>query len=127
MLEGGKCHLPYCCVADPSEENLPTLRDQISREWRCKWSPDDDKASLVEAPKALEPVFPTVKTVNGVAGVQRVLCGSCMDFKVVTTSPADKFGAWEEAGFAPEGEFIDKLKSIDRLSIVETQTYTVSR
>jgi hypothetical protein len=81
----------------------------------------------VEAQKALASFLPTVKAVDGVAGVQRVVCGGCMDFKVVTTLPADKFGAWEEAGFAPEGEFIDKLKSIDGLSIVETQTYTVSR
>lgn len=81
----------------------------------------------MEAQKALESVLPTVKALDGLAGVQRVVCGGCMDFKVVTTLPADKFGIWEEAGFAPEGEFIEKLKSIDGLSIVETQTYTVSR
>ncbi len=101
--------------------------DTISREWRCKWSPDNDKASLVEAQKALESVLPTVKVVGGVAGVQCVVCRGCVDFKVLTALPAVKFGAWEEARFAPEGKFIDKLKSIDGLSVVETQTYTVSR
>lgn len=70
--------------------------------------------------------MPTVKAVDGVAGVQRVVCGGCLDFKVVTTLPADKFAAWEEAGFAPEAEFIDKLKAVDGLNAVETQTYTVS-
>jgi hypothetical protein len=101
-------------------------KDTISREWRCKWSPDDDKRSLVEAQKALESVLPAVKGVDGVEGVQRVVCGGCLDFKVVTTLPAAKFGEWEEKGFQPESEFIEKLKSIDGLSAVETQTYTVS-
>lgn len=100
--------------------------DTISREWRCKWSADDGKKSLVEAQKALESILPDVKSVDGVEGVQRVVCGGCLDFKVVTTLPADKFGAWEEKGFEPESKFIEKLKSIDGLSIVETQTYTVS-
>jgi hypothetical protein len=100
--------------------------DTISREWRCKWSPDDDKASLVEAQKALEEILPIVKDVDGVKGVQRVVCGGCLDFKVVTTLPAEDFGKWEEAGFSPEADFIEKLKSIDGLNAVETQTYTVS-
>lgn len=98
--------------------------DTISREWRCKWSADDDKKSLVEAQKALESILPDVKSVEGVEGVQRVVCGGCLDFKVVTTLPADKFGAWEEKGFVPESKFIEQLKSINGLSVVETQTYT---
>lgn len=101
-------------------------QDTISREWRCKWSPDNDKKSLVEAQKALESVLADVKAVDGVKGVQRVVCGGCLDFKVVTSLPADKFGEWEAKGFEPESKFIEKLKSIDGLSVVETQTYTVS-
>ena len=27
--------------------------DTIAREWRCKWSPDNDKKALVDAQKAL--------------------------------------------------------------------------
>jgi len=56
--------------------------DTIAREWRCKWSPDDDKASLVTAQKALEEVLDEVKTVEGVKKVDRVVCGGCLDFKV---------------------------------------------
>jgi len=56
--------------------------DTIAREWRCKWSPDDDKASLVAAQKALEEVLDEVKTVEGVKKVDRVVCGGCLDFKV---------------------------------------------
>jgi hypothetical protein len=99
--------------------------DKIAREWRCKWSPDNDKAALVEAQKALESVLSDVKKVDGVLGVERVVCGGCLDFKVVTTLPAEKFGAWEEKGFAPEAAFIAKLEGIDGITVVETQTYTV--
>ena len=145
--------------------------DNIAREWRCKWSADNDKAclfatlvgqsscsthelsvyaalkaSLDEAQGALDSVLADVKSapssaccptswnlldpvgliqVDGVKSVQRVVCGGCLDFKasrlgchdmpscnmrhlfqklskVVVKLPADKFGDWENAGFAPE-------------------------
>jgi|TARA_B100000524_G_scaffold216322_1_gene113613 hypothetical protein len=50
-------------------------------EWRCKWSADNDKASLQEAQKALESVLADVKGVKGVKDVKRVVCGGCLDFK----------------------------------------------
>jgi hypothetical protein len=99
--------------------------DTVAREWRCKWNPDNDKKALQEAQKALEAVLADVKKVDGVKGVQRVVCGGCMDFKVVTSLSAEKFGAWEEKEFAPEADFLEKLKAIDGISTVETQTYTL--
>ena len=99
--------------------------DTVAREWRCKWSPDDEKASLVEAQKALESVLDEVKGVDGVKGVERIVCGGCLDFKVITSLGADEFGAWEEAGFKPEADFVAKLKDIDGISMIETQTFTV--
>jgi hypothetical protein len=99
--------------------------DTIAREWRCKWSVSDDKKSLQEAQKALESVLADVKKVEGVKDVQRVVCGGCLDFKVMTSLPADKFGAWEEAKFAPEEDFLGKLKEIDGISTIETQTFTL--
>mmetsp|Transcript_9476 Transcript_9476/g.13947 ORF Transcript_9476/g.13947 Transcript_9476/m.13947 type:complete len:138 (+) Transcript_9476:119-532(+) len=99
--------------------------DTIAREWRCKWSPDAEKASLVSAQKALESVLATVKDVDGVKKVDRVVCGGCLDFKIVTSLPADKFGEWEKASFAPEAEFLEKIKAIDGITEVETQTYTI--
>mmetsp|Transcript_3730 Transcript_3730/g.5477 ORF Transcript_3730/g.5477 Transcript_3730/m.5477 type:complete len:137 (-) Transcript_3730:184-594(-) len=99
--------------------------DTVAREWRCKWSADDDKASLAEAQKALNSVLDSVKKVDGFKKVDRVVCGGCLDFKVITSLPADKFDAWTEADFAPEGEFLDKLKNIKGISTVETQTYTL--
>lgn len=99
--------------------------DTIAREWRCKWSADDDKKSLQEAQKVLDSVVAQVKKVDGVKGVQRVVCGGCLDFKVITSLPADKFGAWEENKFEPEESVLAKLKAIDGVSVVETQTYTI--
>ena len=42
----------------------------------------------------------------------------------MTTVPLEDFGAWEEAGFPPEAEFLEKIKAIDGVSQVETQTIT---
>merc|ERR1719296_554289 len=99
--------------------------DTIAREWRCKWSPEADKASLISAQKTLQSTLASIKAVDGVKKVDRVVCGGCMDFKVITSLPADKFGEWEKASFAPEEDFLAKLKAIDGISEVETQTYTL--
>ena len=99
--------------------------DTVAREWRCKWSPDDDKKSLQELQKALAEAIPDIKKVDGVKGVQRVVCGGCMDFKVIVSLPEEKFGAWEESKFAPEESFLEAIKKIDGVSVVETQTYTL--
>ena len=99
--------------------------DTIAREWRAKWSPDADKASLSAAQAELEKVLPALKGVKGSKGVQRVVCGSCMDFKVITSVNGDDFGAWEEGGFAPEKDFLAALEKIDGISQIETQTVTI--
>ncbi len=56
--------------------------DTVAREWRCKWSADNDKKSLAEAQKALNEVLAEVKGVDGFKKVDRVVCGGCLDFKV---------------------------------------------
>lgn len=99
--------------------------DTIAREWRCKWSVDDDKKSLAEAQKALNEVLEEVKAVKGFKKVDRVVCGGCHDFKVITSLPADDFGDWEANDFAPEETFLKKLESIDGITTIETQTYTI--
>jgi len=109
---------------------MPAITDNVSfnniaREWRCKWSADGEKASLKAAQAALEEVLPEIKKVDGLGSVQRVVCGGCLDFKVVVKLPADKFGDWEKTKFAPEEAFLGKLKGIEGISIVETQTYTL--
>ena len=99
--------------------------DTVAREWRCKWSPDDEKKSLAELQKVLSKYLSDVKGVDGVKDVQRVVCGGCLDFKVITSLNGDKFGKWEEAGFAPEEKFLSDIKAIPGVTVVETQTYTL--
>ena len=51
--------------------------------------------------------------------MQRVVCGGCLDFKVVTALDAESFGAWEESKFAPEEKFLEKIKAIDGVTQVD--------
>ena len=53
-----------------------------------------------------------------------LVCGGCLDFKVMVTQPLEGYGPWEEAGHLPEADFIAKLKAIPGVSQVETQTIT---
>jgi len=99
--------------------------ENIAREWRFKWSTDADNASLMTAQAALEEVLAEVSSVEGVASVQRVVCGGCQDFKVVTKLPKAAFEAWEKQGFAPEAAFLEAVKKIPGVASVETQTYTL--
>eukprot|EP00588_Corethron_pennatum_P009254 CAMPEP_0194273374 /NCGR_PEP_ID=MMETSP0169-20130528/6726_1 /TAXON_ID=218684 /ORGANISM="Corethron pennatum, Strain L29A3" /LENGTH=112 /DNA_ID=CAMNT_0039016309 /DNA_START=191 /DNA_END=529 /DNA_ORIENTATION=- len=101
--------------------------DTIAREWRCKWSPDGDKASLAAAQTALTEVLADLKAVDGVKDVSRTVCGGCLDFKVAAQVDAGKFGAWEEAGFPPEESFLEKLKGIEGISLIESQTFTIMK
>ena len=99
--------------------------ENVCREWRCKY--EGDKAtskSLEEIAKLVEEYLPEVKKASKNARVNRLVCGGCLDFKLMTTVPLEDFGPWEEKGFAPEGEFLEKLKAIKGVSQVETQTIT---
>lgn len=53
--------------------------DTIAREWRCKWNSDE---ALMECQKVLDIHLETIKTLEGIKDVQRVVCGGCKDFKV---------------------------------------------
>ena len=101
--------------------------ENVGREWRCKWKDDGGgKASsqaLVEIADLVDEYLPTLKALDG-AVVNRAVCGGCLDFKLCTTVPLSTFGPWEEAGHPPESEFLEKLKKIEGVSQVETQTMT---
>jgi uncharacterized membrane protein len=99
--------------------------DTVAREFRCKWSTDGDKASLVAAQDLLSKHAAALKAVAGVKSVQRVVCGGCLDFKIIVALDAGAFGAWEASAFAPEAELTAALKAIPGISSVETQTYTL--
>ena len=62
---------------------------------------------------------------EGVKSVERIVCGGCLDFKLITSLDEGKFGAWAEKDFAPEADFLKAIEAIDGVSVVETQTFTV--
>ena len=67
---------------------------QIAREWRLKWSADDDKKSLVSTQQTLSLFIPALKNIDGLKSVQRIVCGGCLDYKVIIALSAEKFQAW---------------------------------
>jgi hypothetical protein len=44
--------------------------DTVAREWRVKWSPEDDKKSLALAQKALDEILEEVKKIDGFKSVR---------------------------------------------------------
>ena len=108
---------------------MPTIVDgvdfaHVAREWRCKWDTADDKASLAAAQALITKHLAALKALDGVKEVKRVVCGGCLDFKIITALDAGAFGAWEGAEFAPEKEFLEEAAKIEGITTVETQTYT---
>jgi hypothetical protein len=101
--------------------------NNVAREWRCKWEDDGggkaSSAALVEIADLVDEYLPQLKKLEG-AEVNRMVCGGCLDFKLSINVPLDTFGPWEEAGHPPEAEFLEKLKKIEGVSQVETQTMT---
>jgi len=98
--------------------------DTVAREWRCKWSADNDKASLAAAQALLVKTKPEIDAVKGVKEVKRIVCGGCHDFKVIIALDAAVYGDWEAQEFSPEKAFLEALGSIPGISNVETQTFT---
>merc|ERR1711862_1002070 len=76
----------------------------IGREWRCKWSAENDKKSLQEVQTVLESNLKNITDVYGVLGVQRIVCGGCFDFKIIAAIKESKHTAWQENKYAPGEE-----------------------
>jgi len=49
----------------------------------------------------------------------------CLDFKAMISVSASKFGSWAESNFEPQERFLDEINSIEGITNVETQTYTL--
>ena len=125
-------HTPHTHTLQPlpTPPRMPAITENVSfdtvaREMRCKWSGEDSKASLSALQALLEAHAAALKAVPGVKSVQRVVCGGCLDYKVIVALDAGAFGAWEAAAFAPEPEMIAAMKKIPGVTTVETQTYTL--
>mmetsp|Transcript_87952 Transcript_87952/g.249277 ORF Transcript_87952/g.249277 Transcript_87952/m.249277 type:complete len:118 (+) Transcript_87952:80-433(+) len=102
---------------------------KVAREWRCKYAMDAtggpaESVALKAAQALLVEYLPTLKALPN-AEVTRVVCGGCGDFKVIVNQPAADHGAWAEKKFAPEEEFVAKLKAIEGCTQVETQEFTM--
>ena len=109
----------------PAIANGKVSFDTVAREWRLKYTgPAPTSVSLEACQAVLEEYLPALKALDGVKDVKRVVCGGCLDFKIVTALDAEKFGEWESAAFAPETDVVAKLTAIEGVSAVETQTYT---
>ncbi|KAL3827566.1 hypothetical protein ACHAXA_002063 [Cyclostephanos tholiformis] len=99
--------------------------DRVCREWRCKYTGDKATSESLEAiSKLVDEYLPKIKAVSSGVTVNRLVCGACLDFKLMTTVPLEDFGPWEKSGYAPEEEFLEKLRAIEGVSQVETQTIT---
>lgn len=80
--------LPMTKIVDGVEFNT------IAREWRLKWSANDDKKSLADVQRTLDSFKSDLHKVFGVKSVQRVVCGGCLDYKVIVALDESKFADW---------------------------------
>jgi len=73
----------------------------------------------------LEEVLAELSSVEGVSSIQRIVCGGCHDFKVVTKLPEKAFGDWATSeGFeAFEDDFLAALRAIPGITNVDAQTF----
>ena len=99
--------------------------DTVAREWRFKWSPDNNKASLIAAQKLLQEHLASIRSIPGFKSVQRIVCGSCMDFKVIVALEEPSYGAWAAKDHMPESAFLASARDIKGVTAVETQTVTL--
>ena len=99
----------------------------MAREWRCKWSTDNDKAALSAVQNILSKHTSAIKAVPGVKSVQRIVCGGCQDFKVIVKLEKPDFDKFAASNFGPEAKFIEELKATKGVTAVETQTYTLEQ
>merc|ERR1719384_2756645 len=76
--------------------------DRVCREWRCKYTGDkSDSESLEAIAKVVDEYLPQIKAVSPGVTVNRLVCGSCLDFKLMTTVPLEDYGTWEGNDHAP--------------------------
>jgi len=116
---------PTALSADPTLANGAMSFNRVCREWRCKYDGDKVTSESLEAiSKILDEKLPEIKKASSDIKINRLVCGGCLDFKLMMTVPLEDFGPWEEAGFPPEKDFLEAIKAIEGVSVVETQTIT---
>ena len=99
--------------------------DTVAREWRCKWSADNDGASVGQVQQVWEAMATRVRAIPGVVRVQRMCCGTCMEYKIVISMRARSYPAWEARDHEPEAEFLQLIGAIDGVSAATAQLYSI--
>ena len=60
--------------------------DRVCREWRCKYEGDKATSESLEAiSKVVDEFLPQIKAISSGVTVNRLVCGGCLDFKLMTT------------------------------------------
>ncbi|MGK3738521.1 MAG: hypothetical protein ACI8RD_003461 [Bacillariaceae sp.] len=71
--------------------------NRVCREWRCKYDGDKSTSESLEAiSKVLDECLPEISKASKDITINRLVCGGCLDFKLMMTVPLEDFGAWEE-------------------------------
>merc|ERR1711862_582941 len=87
---------------------------------------ENEKSSLTQCQKILENLaVPQLRDIHGLLSVQRVVCGSCQDFKIICKMGMDAYDDWASVNFAPEEEVIGALMSVEGVSKIEAQSYSI--
>ena len=83
-------------MADVPLANGAMSFNRVCREWRCKYEGDKATSESLEAiSKVVDEYLPEIKKISEGVTVNRLVCGGCLDFKLMTTVPLDDFGPWE--------------------------------
>ena len=101
--------------------------NNVAREWRMKWTTDNEKKSLADIQKVVDTYLKEIKSNEGVHSVQRVVCGGCHDYKLVVALDTPSFGKWSGIDFHPEKTVLEALSKIPGVTQIETQTYTLEK
>jgi hypothetical protein len=85
------CTIYHIFVSNMSANAVPLANgamsfDRVCREWRCKYTGDKATSESLEAiSKLVDEYLPAIKDSSSDATVNRLVCGACLDFKLMTT------------------------------------------
>lgn len=93
---------------------------------------NDDSASVQQLQQAWEAVRERVRAAPGVVRVQRLCCGTCLDYKLIISITAPEYSAAADHGPDPasalgalEAEFLAAARAIDGVTQVGAQLYSI--
>ena len=113
------------------EQAPSVLYSTVAREWRCKV---DTRERLGEVQSVWASISPRAKAVPGVISVQRLCCGTCLDYKLLFSVKADVWAQWAAVpgGFdttplgALEQEFLSAVRALDGVDDATSQLYSIA-